>query len=281
MTTVEISHAIDIGATQTLTLTGPFEWLAGVMYGPGTLATTDITTFGSYVSVDAGLTWINRGTVLDDTSTSDNPYATESFAVINQAPGTFDITGGGTFGFGSYVGDIMTFTNAGLLEATAGGGSFAGFGSNQLVLDSSGTVLASAGNLVSKTNGTLGGLITTTADGTLTLEGNLAMTGSVANTGSLVVTNGGTILLATAVETIPGVFDQNGGTLLPGAGDTLDSVGDRDAGDRNDSEWGRVRRAGNGRDEWLDDHTGLSVGNRSKPRGTRAMDARRRRGVEQ
>ena len=140
-------------------------WGVGYVVGPGTLATAGTTNLtgigvgagGGPPTLDGGLTWSNSGTFLGNTEILLGFYdaSSLSYAVTNQATGTFDYTSDLTSTFAKYNGATATFTNAGLVEKTAGAGVL----NFNALLTNTGTVIATSGTIDLNGGGTLGGTI--------------------------------------------------------------------------------------------------------------------------
>ena len=135
-----------LAAGASLTLTGALRWL-GETAGPGTIETDGTTTIHSPAFVDGGVTWVNSGTVLDGAAIDDDAKATTSTlpnSFVNTATGTFDVTAAGYQAFIDISnGTPTSFSNAGLLEKTAG----AGTASVWATIENTGTIAATAGTL--------------------------------------------------------------------------------------------------------------------------------------
>ncbi len=183
--------SLEIATGQTLTLSGAVNWGSGYVVGPGMLATTGTTTLsgigGGPGAMDGGLTWTNSGTVLGGSSMLYGFYDTSSlsYALINQAAGTFDFTSDGFTAFGYYDGATSTFTNAGLLEKTAGTGTV----NFNAALTNTGAVTSTSGTLDISGSGTLNGTIGGTGTGVVLIDG---AGGTFVTTGTLAITDAGT-----------------------------------------------------------------------------------------
>ncbi len=222
---------VDVASGQTLTLAGAVDWTQTDFVGPGTLQTTGTTTInainGASALIDGGLSWINSGTVFNSAAITDGEGLRSSTlpnAVTNQAGGIYDFTAGASqFSvFYNFTGTAPTvFTNAGLLEATAGGAII----DFLAALNSTGTVLASAGRLDLDNGGTLGGMVTTAAGSELEFNGGaFSLTGSLVNGGTLAVSSG-TVGFAASAVTVANIVDLATGTVDVASGQTLTLAG--------------------------------------------------------
>jgi hypothetical protein len=198
-------------SNQTLTLSGAVTWSGGDVTGPGTLAMTGATTINTAAYIDGGLTWTNSGTVLDSTYMYDGFYSASnlSFGFFNQTLGIFDFTADGFYAFYSYHGAITTFTNAGLLEKTAGTGTV----TFEAILHNTGEVTATAGMLALFGGGTVSGTIGGTGGGVVQFGG-----GSFITTGTVIILDAssfnGLSLINGATWTDSGVTNDSGHFLL-------------------------------------------------------------------
>ena len=217
---------VQIATGQRLTLSGAVTWDGGEVDGPGTLATTGTTTLSGAVSVGNGLTWTNSGLVLFSYPSiydTDPAGSSPGFAVINQAGGTFDFTTGSISfpAFNENNSGTTTFTNAGLLETTAGT-DIVNF---DATLNNTGTVLAKSGTFYLNNGGTLGGLVTIAAGATLEFgNGAFAVPGTVVNGGSLVmapVAAASATVTFAAGATIAGAVGLYGGSVDIASGQKL------------------------------------------------------------
>ena len=198
-------------SNQTLTLSGAVTWSGGDVTGPGTLAMTGATTINTAAYIDGGLTWTNSGTVLDSTYIYDGFYSASnlSFGFFNQTLGIFDFTADGFYAFQSYHGAITTFTNAGLLEKTAGTGTV----TFEAILHNTGEVTATSGMLALFGGGTVSGTIGGTGGGVVQFGG-----GSFITTGTVIILDAssfnGLSLINGATWTDSGVTNDSGHFLL-------------------------------------------------------------------
>jgi hypothetical protein len=184
--------SVTIASGNTFTLSGPATWTSGTeVSGPGTLATSGVTTInGSPADLDSGLAWVNSGTVLDGGNIYYDTYSASSssnLSVTNQAAGVFNFTSDGFYAFYNDGANFATttFTNAGLLEKTAG--TATGMIYFEAALNSTGTVTATKGTLQLAGGGTLGGSIGGSGGGLVQLSSSKFVT-----TGTAAILDAGT-----------------------------------------------------------------------------------------
>jgi fibronectin-binding autotransporter adhesin len=164
--------------------------------GPGTLSTTGTTTLASqtagYIDLifGGGGTWINSGTVNAGGQIEFGDTANDHAAFINQTGGVFDLTDdyGSILPYTSY--DTATFTNAGLLEKTAGTNTSAIYAT----VTNTGSISVASGTMAFFAGGTFGGTIT--GAGTLAFSGGTSSLTATTTTANLLV-NGGTLNAST------------------------------------------------------------------------------------
>jgi hypothetical protein len=186
--------------------------------GPGTLNTTAATTLATqtqaYVDLylAGGGTWINTGAVTVGGQIDFGVTAPDSAAFINQASGVFNLVDdlASIRAYTSY--DTATFTNAGLLEKTAGTAT----STIDAAVTNTGTILVSSGTIAFTGGGSLGGSLT--GAGTLAFSGGTTSL-TAATTANLLV-NGGTLAIA-ANESIASTVSATSGLVTLGSATTL------------------------------------------------------------
>ena len=211
--------------------------------GPGTLSTTGTTTLAAQTAgytdlyFGGGGTWTNSGTILAGGQIDFGVKVADKAAFINQAGGVFDFTDdyGAILPYTSY--DTATFSNAGLLEKTAGTATSAIYAT----VTNTGSISVASGTMAFYAGGTFGGTITGT--GTLAFSGGTSSLTATTTTANLLV-NGGTLsastkeavanlaissgtlgILGTAAISVSGSFTGTGGVVAIATGAALDLAG--------------------------------------------------------
>ncbi len=181
----------------------------GTIAGAATFATTGTTsilTGGAGLGVGDGATWNNTGTVLAGGAVGlGGTYAgnpdTSTVALNNQTGGVFDFVGDVGIGLGvTGTGFAASFTNAGLLEKTAG----TNVSDIAVFLTNTGSITASSGVLQLGGGGQLGGAI-----------------GASGGAGAVLLSNNGSFTAAGLTVTDNGA----NAALTIGSGTTLTNIG--------------------------------------------------------
>ena len=133
--------------------------------GPGTLLTSGAVslvaqTGGDYTDlyVGDGAVWTNSATVTDAGLIQFGVKANDTASFTNQATGVFNLTTDNADITAYASGDTATFSNAGLLEKTAG----TGVSAVAAAVTNTGTILAASGTLEFDSGGNFGGAISGT-----------------------------------------------------------------------------------------------------------------------
>ena len=167
--------------------------------GGGSVALIDGGQSSQIAAATAGNTLVN----VDNTISGAGVIGTGGLAVDNQAAGVIDANDADRLTLDT----TGTFTNAGLIVASGGGGLQIAAGTT---IDNTGTILANGGNVY--LDGAVSGGTLSAPDGTLEVEANTTATlADVALTGAspLTVNNTGTLNLQGAIA--------NAGTIVVGA----------------------------------------------------------------
>ena len=214
---------ISLASGMTLKLTGAASFDTTSAYGldisgPGTLSTTGPTTLatqtGAYVDLylSGGATWTNSGTATIGGQIDFGVVAVDHASFVNQAGGVFNLIDdfAGIVAYTSY--DTATFTNAGLLEKTAGTATSV----IDATVTNTGSIAVASGTMAFFAGGSFGGTIS--GAGTIAFSGGTS-TLSVATTTANLLVNGGTLNVSTN-ELISGLAISSG-TLAIAAADSI------------------------------------------------------------
>ena len=205
---------VTLASGSTLTLTGAAGFDTTNAYGPtisgpGTLTTTGATTLATQVAgyadlyLAGGATWINSGTATIGGELYFGVTPADSASFVNQAGGVFNLTDdlASILAYTSY--DTATFTNAGLLEKTAG----TAISTIDATVTNTGSIVVDSGTMAFFGGGSFGGKIS--GAGTVAFSGGSSTLSATTATANFLV-NGGTLAIKTN-ETVTGSFSGTGG----------------------------------------------------------------------